>query len=84
MQIENLSKELDKETMTTVSGGASTGQVVPTVLQNNDLKQIFNVASNGPVAIANDGSADNDADVHTFNPVDSLVASPGLLREIIK
>jgi hypothetical protein len=55
MKIENLSKELDTETMSAVRGGlAETGQVVPTNVQSNKLAQIFNIDSHGPVAIAND------------------------------
>jgi len=81
MKIENLGKELDTETMTEVKGGiALTGQVVPTNVQSNALEQVFNIASNGPVAIANDGSQSNDSDQETFSPVGSLFLTPALSK----
>ena len=74
MKIENLSKELDTETMAAVTGGiALTGQVVPTNVQSNALEQAFNIASCGPVAIANDGSQSNESHQDSFVPVGSLV-----------
>jgi hypothetical protein len=79
MKIENLGKELDTETMTEVKGGiALTGQVVPTNVQSNELLQSFNIASNGPVAIANDGSQSNYSDQDSFVPVGSLFLTPSL------
>src|SRR5262245_22911570 len=61
MQIENLSKELSTEEQKDVKGGiAFTSQNVPTTLQSNELIQAFHIASNGPVAIANDATQDND------------------------
>jgi len=45
MKIENLSKDLDTESMSEVKGGlALTGQVVPTNVQSNALEQAFNIA----------------------------------------
>jgi len=62
MEIENLNKDLDTEAQKNVKGGlALTGQVVPTNVQSNALEQAFNVASKGPVAIANDGSQSNES-----------------------
>ena len=79
MKIENLGKDLDIETMTEVKGGiALTGQVVPTNVQSNELLQSFNIASNGPVAIANDGSQSNYSDQDSFVPVGSLFVTPFL------
>jgi hypothetical protein len=73
MLIKDLSKELDTETMTTVRGGdALTGQVVPTNVQVNTLAQGFNIASHGPVAIANDADQSNDSSQPSFVPVGSL------------
>ena len=84
MKIENLSKDLDTEAMTEVTGGvALTGQVVPTSVQSNALEQAFNIRSNGPVAIANDGTQSNDSDQETFSPVGSIFAIP-TLREIVR
>jgi hypothetical protein len=78
MKIENLSKDLDTATMTEVKGGiALTGQVVPTNVQENSLLQNFHIASNGPVAIANDADQSNDSDQDSFVPVGSLVALLG-------
>ena len=72
MLIENLSKELDTKTMTDVRGGiALTGQVVPTNVQANNLIQKFDIASNGPVAIANDANQVNDSSQPSFVPVGS-------------
>jgi hypothetical protein len=77
MQIENLSKELDAEAMKTVNGGlALTGQVVPTNVQSNELLQKFDIASNGPVAIANDADQSNDSSQPSFVPVGSVFVNP--------
>ena len=84
MQIDNLSKEkeLDTKAKAEVKGGvALTGQVVPTTLQSNDLNQIFDVKSNGPVAIANDGTQSNDSDQNSFVPVGSVFVDP-LLKKL--
>jgi hypothetical protein len=79
MKIENLGKELDTETMAEVTGGiALTGQVVPTNVQSNALEQAFNIASNGPVAIANDGRQSNESDQDSIVPVGSLFLTPSL------
>jgi len=79
MKIENLSKDLDAETMTEVRGGlALTGQVVPTNVQSNELLQSFNIASNGPVAIANDANQSNDSDQESIVPVGSIFLTPSL------
>ena len=79
MKIENLSKELDTETMAEVTGGiALTGQGAPTNVQSNALEQAFNIASNGPVAIANDGNQSNDSEQDSFVPVGSLFLTPSL------
>jgi hypothetical protein len=79
MKIENLSKDLDTEAMTEVRGGlALTGQVVPTNVQSNELLQNFNIASNGPVAIANDANQSNDSDQESFVPVGSIFLTPSL------
>jgi hypothetical protein len=79
MKIENLGKELDTETMAEVKGGiALTGQVVPTNVQSNALEQAFNIAANGPVAIANDANQSNDSDQDSFVPVGSLFLTPSL------
>jgi hypothetical protein len=84
MQIENLSKDLDTEAMTTVRGGlALTGQVVPTNVQENDLIQKFDIASNGPVAIANDASQSNDSSQRTIMPIGSVVGLPSAFRGLI-
>ena len=83
MKIENLSKELDTETMTAVRGGlALTGQVVPTNVQSNKLLQSFDITSNGPVAIANDADQSNDSSQESFVPVGSLFLTP-YLRNIV-
>jgi hypothetical protein len=83
MQIENLNKDLDKETMTDVKGGvALTGQVVPTNLQSNEALQNFDIASKGPVAIANDAYQSNDSDQESVVPVGSIFVDP--LRSILK
>ena len=77
MLIKDLSKELDTETMATVRGGdALTGQVVPTNVQVNKLIQGFNIASNGPVAIANDADQSNDSSQPSFVPVGSIFVNP--------
>jgi hypothetical protein len=69
--------------MTEVSGGtALTGQVVPTNVQSNALEQAFNIASNGPVAIANDANQSNDSDQDSFVPVGSLLLGSGLSKLI--
>jgi hypothetical protein len=73
MLIKDLSKELDTESMATVRGGvALTGQVVPTNIQSNELLQSFNIASHGPVAIANDADQSNYSSQPSFVPVGSL------------
>jgi hypothetical protein len=83
MKIDNLNKDLDKETMTDVHGGlALTGQVVPTNVQSNELLQKFDIASNGPVAIANDADQSNDSSQDSLVPVGSIVVDP--LRKILK
>jgi hypothetical protein len=77
MEIENLNKDLDTEAQKAVKGGtALTGQVVPTNVQSNALEQAFNVASKGPVAIANDGSQSNESDQDSLVPVGSLLIDP--------
>ena len=79
MLIENLSKELDTKTMTDVRGGlALVGQVVPTNVQSNSLIQKFDIASNGPVAIANDANQENSSSQPSFVPVGSLFVTPYL------
>jgi hypothetical protein len=79
MKIENLSKELDTETMTEVRGGlALTGQVVPTNVQSNELLQNFDIASKGPVAISNDTDQSNYSDQESFVPVGSIFLTPSL------
>ena len=81
MKIENLSKELDTETMHAVTGGtALTDQVVPTNVQSNALLQSFHVAAGGPVAISNDASQDNYSDQDTVAPVGSLLFGADFLR----
>ena len=83
MKIENLGKDLDTATMTEVKGGiALTGQVVPTNVQSNEALQSFNIASNGPVAIANDGSQSNYSDQDSFVPVGSLFVTPYLSKVV--
>ena len=83
MKIENLSKDLDTEAQKAVTGGtALTGQVVPTSVQSNALEQAFNIASNGPVAIANDGTQSNDSSQPSFVPVGSLFALTPYLRTL--
>jgi hypothetical protein len=74
MKIENLSKELDTETMTAVRGGTSqVGQVVPTANQVIEQTQTNNILAHGPVALANDQSASNDASQPSYVPVGSLL-----------
>jgi hypothetical protein len=81
MKIENLSKDLDTETMTEVRGGvALTGQVVPTSVQSNELLQNFHIAAGGPVAIANDATQSNDSDQESIVPVGTLFLGPDFLR----
>ena len=83
MKIENLSKDLDAETMTEVKGGvALTGQVVPTSVQSNELLQSFNVASHGPVAIGNSGDQSNYSDQDTVEPVGSVFLGSDFLRRV--
>jgi hypothetical protein len=83
MLIQDLSKELDTETMTTVRGGlAETGQVVPTNVQSNKLIQSFDIDSHGPVAIANDADQSNYSSQPSFVPVGSLFLTP-YLRNIV-
>jgi hypothetical protein len=82
MKIENLSKDLDTEAMTEVTGGtALTGQVVPTNVQSNALEQAFNIKAGGPVAIANDADQSNDSDQESIVPVGSIFVDP-FLRNI--
>ena len=77
MLIQDLSKELDTETMTAVRGGlALTGQVVPTNVQSNALVQKFDIASNGPVAIANDADQSNYSSQPSYVPVGSIFVTP--------
>jgi hypothetical protein len=45
-------------------------------VQDNALEQAFNIASKGPVAIANDGSQSNESDQGSFVPVGSLIVDP--------
>jgi len=83
MQIENLNKDLDTETMTDVKGGlALTGQVVPTNVQSNELLQNFDIASRGPVAIANDADQSNESSQPSLVPVGSIIVDP--LRSVLK
>jgi hypothetical protein len=83
MEIENLNKDLDKEAQKQVKGGlALTGQVVPTNVQSNELLQNFDIASKGPVAIANDADQSNDSSQPSFVPVGSVIVDP--LRNILK
>jgi hypothetical protein len=78
MKIENLSKDLDTETMTEVRGGvALTGQVVPTNVQSNQLAQKFDiVAPCGPVALGNSADQSNYSSQETFSPVGSIFVTP--------
>jgi hypothetical protein len=79
MLIKDLSKELDAKSLSVVRGGlALTGQVVPTNVQSNDLLQSFNIASHGPVAIANDADQSNYSSQPSFVPVGSLFLTPYL------
>jgi hypothetical protein len=81
MKIENLSKDLDTKTMTEVRGGlALTGQVVPTNVQSNALEQKFDIASHGPVAIANDADQSNYSSQDSFVPVGSIFLGTDYLR----
>ena len=81
MLIKDLSNELDTKTMKTVRGGvALTGQVVPTNVQSNNLVQSFNIASNGPVAIANDADQSNYSSQESFVPVGSIFLATDYLR----
>ena len=81
MKIENLSKDLDTETMTEVHGGlALTGQVVPTNVQSNELLQSFHVAGNGPVAIGNDADQANYSSQDSDVPVGSVFLGSDFLR----
>jgi hypothetical protein len=81
MKIENLSKELDTETMTEVRGGiAETGQVVPTNVQSNSLIQKFDITSCGPVALTNDTDQSNDSSQESFVPVGSIFLGADFLR----
>ena len=79
MKIEDLSHDLDTEALKEIKGGlALTGQVVPTNVQSNALEQAFNIASNGPVAIANDANQSNDSRQDSLVPVGSILAIPGI------
>jgi hypothetical protein len=51
-------------------------------VQSNALEQAFNIASNGPVAIANDASQSNESDQNSFVPVGSIFLSPALSKLI--
>ena len=83
MKIEDLSHDLDTEALKEIKAGlALTGQVVPTNVQSNALEQAFNIASNGPVAIANDANQSNDSDQDSFVPVGSLLLGSGLSKLI--
>jgi len=83
MKIENLTKDLDTETMTEVKGGiALTAQVVPTNVQSNELGQVFNVGSHGPVGIANDADQSNTSYQDTVAPVGSAILGGDFLRRI--
>ena len=84
MLIKDLSKELDAKSLSAVRGGlALTGQVVPTNVQSNELLQSFNIASHGPVAIANDADQSNDSSQESFVPVGSIFATP-YLRNLVR
>ncbi len=81
MKIENLSKDLDTEAMTEVTGGtALTGQVVPTNVQSNELLQGFNVAAHGPVAIGNSAEQSNYSNQESIVPVGSLFLGSDFFR----
>src|SRR3954454_13900208 len=83
MKIENLSKDLDTETMSEVRGGiALTGQVVPTNVQSNELLQKIDVASHGPVGISNDADQSNYSDQESIVPVGSIFVDP--FKNIVK
>jgi hypothetical protein len=83
MKIENLTKDLDTETMTEVKGGiALTGQVVPTNVQDNELLQNFNVGAKGPVALGNDATQSNYSDQDTIAPVGSAILGGDFLRRL--
>jgi hypothetical protein len=82
MKIENLSKDLDTEAMTEVKGGlALTGQVVPTNVQSNELLQNFDIASHGPVSIANDADQSNYSNQDSIVPVGSVFLGSDFLRK---
>ena len=53
-----------------------------TNVQSNELLQKFDIASNGPVAIANDGTQSNDSSQPSFVPVGSLFALTPYLRTL--
>jgi hypothetical protein len=79
MKIEDLPRDLDTEARQEVRGGlALTGQVVPTNVQSNALEQAFNIASNGPVAIANDANQSNDSSQESLVPVGSILGIPNI------
>ena len=83
MEIENLNKDLDSEQQKQVKGGiALTGQVVPTNVQSNEALQNFDIASKGPVAIANDANQSNDSEQESFVPVGSVFVDP--LKKILR
>ena len=83
MKIENLTKDLDTETMTEVKGGiALTAQVVPTNVQSNELLQSFNVGSHGPVSISNDADQSNYSSQDTVAPVGSAILGGDFLRRL--
>ena len=82
MKIENLSNELNTESMAEVKGGvALTGQVVPTNVQSNELLQSFNIASHGPVAIGNSADQSNYSSQDSVVPVGSALFGPDFLRK---
>jgi hypothetical protein len=82
MKIENLTKDLDSETMTEVKGGiALTAQVVPTNVQSNELLQSFDVSAHGPVAIGNDADQSNYSNQESIVPVGSALLGSDFLRK---
>ena len=81
MKIEDLSHDLDTESLKEIKGGlALTGQVVPTSVQDNEMLQGFNVASGAPVALGNDGEQSNYSRQDTVSPVGSVFLGSDFLR----
>ena len=79
MKIENLSKDLDTEAMTEVTGGlALTGQVVPTNVQSNALGQTFDITSCDPVSVGNSADQSNYSSQPTIMPVGSIFVTPSV------